>query len=137
MPLDVDGGETANGLIGAAGAAIGAIGALIAAKWRRRETVESRLERWRLQFEASLRQENAELRERVAILESQRRGREVELENLRVVLRMVVLELHRIDPQSVILAQMRAMLTTAFPVTETPADMLKLLEELEARERGG
>ena len=137
MPLDVDGGETAKGLIGAAGAAIGAIGTLIAAKWRRRETVESRLERWRLQFEASLRQENAELRERVAILESQRRGREVELENLRVVLRMVVLELHRIDPQSVILAQMRAMLTTAFPVTETPADMLKLLEELEARERGG
>lgn len=137
MPLDVDGGETAKGLIGAVGAAIGALATLVAAKWRRRETVESRLERWRLQFEASLRQENAELRERVAILESQRRGREVELENLRVVLRMVVLELHRIDPQSVILAQMRAMLTTAFPVTETPADMLKLLEELEARERGG
>lgn len=135
MPLDVDGGETAKGLIGAAGAAIGAIGAVIAARWKRRETAESRIEKWRLSFEESLRKDNAELRERVAVLESQRNERQLEIENMRMVLRMVVLELHRIDPQSLILAQVRTMLTLAFPLEELPPDMRAMLHEIELQER--
>ena len=137
MPVEVDGGEAAKGLIGAVGAIIGAAGTLLAAKWKRRETVESRIEKWRLSFEESLRRENAELRERVAVLESQRNERQLEIENMRIVLRMVVLELHRIDPQSLILAQVRTMLTLAFPIEDLPADMRAMLHEIEIRERQG
>lgn len=133
MPIDVDGGHVATGIVGLIGGWV----SLRLARLRRRDTVEARYEKLRTSILESVREENASLRERVAVVEVALREREDVIEHLMVAIRMITSEIRKVDPESAILMRLHTYLNSAFPLTKTPPDMLALLAELERREYGG
>lgn len=95
----------------------------------RKESLEERLNRWQTETVQAVKAENADLREEVETLK-EREGR---LFIVETCLRLVVLEVMRLDPDSPVLRQVGAMLTNALPVDpELPDDMRELLVKIDA-----
>lgn len=119
---------------GAGAAGITGLGAVWLRKLLHRESLEDRLQRFQTELVAEVRAENATLRSKVATLEH----RDARVLIVETCLRLVVVELKRIDPDNEKLDQVATMLTRAVPMDRVlPDDMIELVDLLRSVEGTG